>query len=64
VTDYSDLSAAYLPDTDSTTGEVYSSYAGNLRRIITVPIVNATAANAAGTMTVLASASFYWNRDP
>ena len=58
VTDFPDLSAAYLPDTDSTTGEVYSSYVGNLRRIITVPIVSATAANAADTMTVLGFRQF------
>jgi Flp pilus assembly protein TadG len=33
-------------------------YAGNLRRIITVPIVNALAANAAATMTVLGFRQF------
>jgi Flp pilus assembly protein TadG len=58
VTDFAGLSAAYLPDTDLAAGEVYTSYAGNLRRIITVPIVNALAANASVTMTVLGFRQF------
>jgi len=41
VTDFVDLSAAYAPDTDITTGStsVYASYTGNGRRIVTVPVV-------------------------
>jgi Flp pilus assembly protein TadG len=58
VTDFADLSAAYLPDTDVTTGEVYTSYLGDLRRIITVPVVNALASNATTTMTVLGFRQF------
>jgi Flp pilus assembly protein TadG len=58
VTDFANLSAAYLPDTDVTTGEVYASYLGNQRRIITVPIVSALAANATTTMTVLGFRQF------
>ena len=39
---FADLSAAYLPDTDLLTGEAYTSYSGNGRRIITVPVVTAS----------------------
>ena len=58
VTDFAGLSAAYQPDTDLATGEVYTSYVGNMRRIITVPIVNALATNANATMTVLGFRQF------
>ena len=41
VTDYGALSAAYTPDTDNQEAftDPYSAYAGNGRRVITVPIV-------------------------
>lgn len=66
VTDFADLSAAYLPDTDLVTGEAdsYISYVGNGRRIITVPIVNALATNAAATMTVLGFWLFFLEPNP
>jgi Flp pilus assembly protein TadG len=61
VTDFADLSTLYQPDTDLITGEAdpYISYIGNGRRIITVPIVNALAANATSTMTVLGFRQFF-----
>ena len=46
VADFTSLSAAYLPDTDVTTGptDVYSAYTGNGRRVITVAVVDTLAA--------------------
>jgi hypothetical protein len=66
VTDFADLSAAYLPDTDWLTGETdpYINYIGNGRRIITVPIVNAPATNATATMTVLGFRQFFLELNP
>jgi hypothetical protein len=66
VTDFSDLAAAYLPDTDIVTGEtdLYISYIGNGRRIITVPIVNSLATNATATMTVLGFRQFFLEPNP
>jgi hypothetical protein len=58
VTDFAGLSTLYQPDTDIVAGEVYASYVGNSRRIITVPIVSALAANATATMTVLGFRQF------
>jgi Flp pilus assembly protein TadG len=60
VTDFVDLSAAYLPDTDITTGQanLYSDYTGNGRRIITVPVVSSLAPDVVTTMTVLGFAQF------
>jgi Flp pilus assembly protein TadG len=66
VTDFADLSAAYQPDTDIVAGEtdLYISYTGNGRRIITVPVVNALAANATTTMTVLGFRQFFLEPNP
>jgi Putative Tad-like Flp pilus-assembly len=60
VTDYSSLSASYLPDTDLVANETppYSAYTGNGRRIITVAIVDALAANTSAAMTVLGFRQF------
>jgi len=60
VTDFAGLSAAYLPDIDTLTNStsVYTSYAGNGRRIVTVPIVSGLGAPFSGTMTVLALRQF------
>jgi Flp pilus assembly protein TadG len=61
VTDFADLSTLYQPDTDLITGQAdpYINYIGNQRRIITVPIVNALAANPTSTMTVLGFRQFF-----
>jgi Flp pilus assembly protein TadG len=66
VTDFADLSTLYQPDTDLITGEadLYISYVGNQRRIITVPIVNALAANATSSMTVLGFRQFFLEPNP
>jgi Flp pilus assembly protein TadG len=66
VTDFADLSALYLPDTDIVTGEadLYISYTGNGRRIITVPIVDVLATNATSTMTVLGFRQFFLEPNP
>jgi Flp pilus assembly protein TadG len=66
VTDFAGLSAAYQPDTDVVTGLVdpYTSYTGNKRRIITVPIVNASATTAAGAMTVVGFRQFFLEPNP
>jgi len=61
VTDFTDLSAAYLPDTDVTTGEtdLYTSYLGNGRRVITVAVVDTLQLAVTGTMTVLGFRQFF-----
>jgi len=61
VTDFADLSAAYPPDTDITTGplDLYASYLGNGRRVITVAIVDAIPSTVTGTMTVLGFRQFF-----
>ena len=61
ITDFADLSAQFLPDTDVTTGQadLYTAYTGNGRRVITVPIVNTLAANASATMLVLGFRQFF-----
>jgi len=61
VTDFADLSAAYLPDTDVTTGQTdaYTAYLGNGRRIITVTVVDSLATAITGTMTVLGFRQFF-----
>jgi Flp pilus assembly protein TadG len=66
VTDFTNLAAAYLPDTDWVTGETdpYIDYIGNGRRIITVPIVNVLATNATTTMTVLGFRQFFLELNP
>jgi Flp pilus assembly protein TadG len=60
VTDFADLSASYAPDTDVTTGllDVYASYIGNGRRVITLAIVDALTTTVTGTMTVLGFRQF------
>jgi Flp pilus assembly protein TadG len=66
VTDFADLSAIYQPDTDIVTGEtdLYISYTGNGRRIITVPIVSTLATTASATMTVLGFRQFFLEPNP
>jgi hypothetical protein len=66
VTDFAGLSTLYQPDTDLITGEadLYISYIGNQRRIITVPIVNALAPNATSSMTVLGFRQFFLEPNP
>ncbi len=56
VTDFGALSAAYVPDTDNleASTDPYSAYAGNGRRIITVPIV----ATIDGVLTILGFRQF------
>jgi hypothetical protein len=60
VTDFADLSAAYAPDTDVATGllDLYTSYLGNGRRVITIAVVNALTTSVTGTMTVLGFRQF------
>src|ERR1035441_5730645 len=66
VTDFANLSTLYPPDTDIVTGEadVYTSYTGNRRRIVTVPIVNALATSTAATMMVLGFRQFLLEPNP
>jgi len=66
VTAFADLSALYQPDTDLVTGEtdVYTSYTGNRRRIMTVPIVSGLAATGAATMTVIGFRQFLLEPNP
>jgi hypothetical protein len=60
VTDFGALSPAFLPDSTVIANEAppYSAYTGNGRRIITVAIVDALAANTAAPMTVLGFRQF------
>jgi Flp pilus assembly protein TadG len=60
VTAYAGLAAAFLPDTDVTSGQTvaYPDYTGNGRRIITVAIVNGLALDTVSTMTVLGFRQF------
>ena len=60
VTDFADLSLAFLPDTDVLTGQAdaYPSYSGNGRRIITVAVVDALAGAPTAAMTVLGFRQF------
>jgi Flp pilus assembly protein TadG len=60
VTDYSALQPASQPDTDLVTGQgdIYSSYSGNGRRVITVPVVDALSPNTATPMLVLGFRQF------
>jgi Flp pilus assembly protein TadG len=60
VTNYTALQPAYLPDTDIVTGQadIYSTYFGNGRRVITVPVVDALAPNTATPMVVLGFRQF------
>lgn len=56
VTDIDNLTTAYNPDTDLTDLDDYTAYVGSLRRVITVPIVDALSAT--GSMTVLGFRQF------
>jgi hypothetical protein len=56
------MATAYLPDTDLADVEDYASYAGNGRRVITVPVVDAL--NAAGNMMVLGFRQFLVDPNP
>jgi Flp pilus assembly protein TadG len=59
VTDYASLAAATPVDTDpGTTQDVYSSYNGNGRRVLTVPVVDALPPNSTTPMTVLGFRQF------
>jgi hypothetical protein len=60
VTDFDALSPSFLPDITVNANEAppYSAYSGNGRRIITVAIVDALAANTAAPMTVLGFRQF------
>jgi len=66
VTDFAGLSTLYQPDTDLVTGEadLYSSYTGNKRRIVTVPIVDVLATNTLSTMTVIGFRQFFLEPNP
>jgi Flp pilus assembly protein TadG len=66
VTTYAALSAAIQPDTDTVTGQgdIYSAYFGNGRRVITVPVVDALAPNAATPMAVLGFRQFLVQPNP
>jgi Flp pilus assembly protein TadG len=66
VTDFAGLATVYHPDTDVVTGEadLYTSYTGNRRRIITVPVVYVLATNAAATMTVIGFRQFFLEPNP
>ena len=67
VTDFAGLSALYPPDTDIVTGEAdlyTSTYTGNRRRIITIPIVDVLATSSTATMTVLGFRQFFLEPNP
>lgn len=53
------LSTIYQPDTDINVYDVYTSYTGNGRRILTIPIVDALSAT--GSMTVIGFRQFLLN---
>ena len=57
---------AFQPDTDRVTGQgdIYSSYPGNGRRVITVTVVDALAPNTATPMTVLGFRQFLVQPNP
>jgi Flp pilus assembly protein TadG len=61
VTDFADISAAYLPDTDVTTGltDLYTAYLGNGRRVITVAVVDTIPTSVTTTMNVLGFRQFF-----
>src|SRR5437016_3746836 len=59
VTDIATLSTAFQPDTDLTDIADYSTYVGNGRRVITIPIVDTLSPG--GPMTVLGFRQFLVN---
>jgi Flp pilus assembly protein TadG len=61
VTDVDTLASAYTPDPDITDISDYTSYVGNARRVITVPVVDTL--SPAGPMTVLGFRQFLVNPD-
>lgn len=65
VTDFADLAAAYPPDTDQAiqVTDAYTLYAGNGRRILTLPIVDALTTSNAGVMKVLGFRQFFLERN-
>lgn len=56
IPDIDTLGGIYSPDTDTSSIDVYASYAGNGRRVITIPIVDTL--NSTGSMTVLGFRQF------
>jgi len=56
IPDIGTLSGIYNPDTDVSSIDTYSTYAGSGRRVITIPIVDTL--NATGSMTVLGFRQF------
>jgi len=56
IPDFDTLSSIYSPDSDTTDIDDYTAYAGNTRRVITIPIIDVL--NATGTMTVLGFRQF------
>ena len=66
VTDYTALQPAFQPDSETVTGQgdIYSSYSGNGRRVITVTVVDALPANTATPMTVLGFRQFLVQPNP
>ena len=66
VTDYTALQPAYQPDSDIATGQadIYSTYFGNGRRVITVPVVDGLAPNTATPMVVLGFRQFLVQPNP
>lgn len=61
ITDVDTLAGAYTPDPDTTDIADYTTYLGNARRVITVPVVDTL--SAAGPMTVLGFRQFLVNPD-
>jgi len=59
VTDVDTLASAYQPDTDLTDIADYTTYVGNARRVITVPVVDTLSPG--GPMTVLGFRQFLIN---
>ena len=66
VTDYGALQPVYQPDTDVVTGQadIYSTYSGNGRRVITVPVVDGLPPNTATPMVVLGFRQFLLQPNP
>ena len=66
VSDFADLSTAYQPDPDITTGtnDLYTAYLGNGRRVITIAIVDTLQTAVIGTMNVLGFRQFFLEPNP
>lgn len=62
IPDIDTLSGIYTPDTDTSSIDAYASYAGNGRRVITIPIVETL--NSTGSMTVLGFRQFLVEPNP